>query len=103
MLSAKAVGEINEKTIETAIAMEMLHTASLIHDDVVDETFERRGQKSVNAIWNNKLAILTGDYILSQALYTAKETNDIRIIEEITNLGKEICRTFKQYAAALRE
>ena len=75
LLSAKAVGEINEKTIETAIAMEMLHTASLIHDDVVDETFERRGQKSVNAIWNNKLAILTGDYILSQALYTAKETN----------------------------
>lgn len=92
LLSAKAVGEINEKTIETAIAMEMLHTASLIHDDVVDETFERRGQKSVNAIWNNKLAILTGDYILSQALYTAKETNDIRIIEEITNLGKEISK-----------
>lgn len=92
LLSAKAVGEINDKTIQSAISMEMLHTASLIHDDVVDDTFERRGQKSVNAIWNNKLAILTGDYILSQSLFTAKETDDIRIIEEITKLGKEISK-----------
>lgn len=92
LLSAKATGEINEKTINTAIAMEMLHTASLIHDDVVDETNERRGQKSVNAIWNNKISILAGDYILSQSLYAANETEDIRIIGEITKLGKEISK-----------
>lgn len=92
LLSAKATGEINHKSILTAIAMEMLHTASLIHDDVVDETYERRGQESVNAIWNNKISILSGDYILSQALYTANETRDIRIIDEITKLGKEISK-----------
>ena len=92
LLSAKATGEINQKSILTAIAMEMLHTASLIHDDVVDETYERRGQESVNAIWNNKISILSGDYILSQALYTANETRDIRIIDEITKLGKEISK-----------
>ena len=92
LLSAKATGEINQKSILTAIAMEMLHTASLIHDDVVDETYERRGQESVNAIWNNKISVLSGDYILSQALYTASETRDIRIIDEITKLGKEISK-----------
>lgn len=92
LLSGKACGVINYNTICSAIAMEMLHTASLIHDDVVDEAMERRGQKSVNAIWNNKISILTGDYLLSESLHTANETKDVEIIEEITKLGKEISK-----------
>lgn len=92
LLSAKACGEINQNTICAAIAMEMLHTASLVHDDVVDEAMERRGQKSVNALWNNKISILAGDYILSESLHTANETKDVNIIEEITKLGKEISK-----------
>lgn len=92
LLAAKACGEINSNTIRAAIAMEMLHTASLVHDDVVDEALERRGQASVNALWNNKISILAGDYILSESLHTATETKDIEIIEEITKLGKEISK-----------
>lgn len=92
LLAGKACGEVNHKTICSAIAMEMLHTASLVHDDVVDEAMERRGQKSVNALWNNKISILAGDYILSESLHTANETKDVEIIEEITKLGKEISK-----------
>ncbi|MCQ2231527.1 MAG: polyprenyl synthetase family protein [Paludibacteraceae bacterium] len=92
LLSAKACGEINLNTIRAAIAMEMLHTASLVHDDVVDEAMERRGQKSVNALWNNKISVLAGDYILSESLHTANETKDIDIIGEITQLGKIISK-----------
>lgn len=90
LLSAKAYGEINETTIKSAVSLEMLHTASLIHDDVVDETLERRGQKSVNAIWKNRLSILTGDYLLSQSISKITETKNIEILEQITKLGKEV-------------
>lgn len=90
LLAAKAYGEINETTIKSAISLEMLHTASLIHDDVVDETLERRGQKSVNAVWNNKISILAGDYLLSQSILKIAETKSFDILSQITRLGKEV-------------
>ena len=65
LLSAKNYGEVTDITQNAAVALELLHTASLIHDDVVDESSERRGQSSVNASYNNKVAVLVGDYILS--------------------------------------
>lgn len=90
ILAAKSQGEVNENTYRCAIAMEMLHTASLIHDDVVDESNERRGQESVNAKWNNKVSILVGDYLLSQALFIANETENHKILTKITQLGKKL-------------
>ncbi len=90
LLSAKSIGTINENTYRCAISMEMLHTASLIHDDVVDESNERRGQESVNAKWNNKISILVGDYLLSQSLAIANMTESTKILAKITNLGKEL-------------
>ena len=90
LLSAESVGNINDDTIKCAISLEMLHTASLIHDDVVDESDERRGQKSVNAIWNNKVSILIGDYLLSKSMAIANETKSHPIINKIANLGKEL-------------
>ena len=87
ILSAKLLGEVNQQTLFGAFSLELLHTASLVHDDVVDDTNERRSRDSVNARWTNKIAVLTGDYILSQALYFANETKNISIIREISLLG----------------
>ena len=70
--------------------MELLHTASLVHDDVVDESEERRGQASVNATYNNKVAVLTGDFILSTALLNVSYTNNQRIIENLAQLGRTL-------------
>lgn len=89
-LSARLCGEITQDTINSAIALEMLHTASLIHDDIVDEADERRGQQSINSKWNNKISVLCGDYILSQALYIASKTRNLNIIDNIVLLGKEL-------------
>lgn len=89
-LAARLCGKSNQNTINSAIALEMLHTASLVHDDIVDEAEERRGQKSVNAIWNNKISVLTGDYIVAQAMYLATKTKNIDIICTITIIGKEL-------------
>lgn len=69
LLMAKAHGEVNASTLNAAVGLELLHTASLVHDDVVDESGERRGQASVNALYDNKVAVLVGDYILSTALW----------------------------------
>ncbi|MBO4530216.1 MAG: polyprenyl synthetase family protein [Paludibacteraceae bacterium] len=90
LLAAKSLGVINEDTYRCAIAMEMLHTASLIHDDVVDESNERRGQASVNSKWNNKISILIGDYLLSQSLSIANQTKNLKILDKITSLGKQL-------------
>lgn len=68
LLMAKNFGRITEATQQAAVGLELLHTASLVHDDVVDESGERRGQASVNALYDNKVAVLVGDYILSTAL-----------------------------------
>lgn len=90
MLIAKNYGGVNDVTQNAAIGLELLHTASLVHDDVVDESSERRGQASVNASFNNKVAVLVGDYILSTALLRVSYTNNQRIIENLAELGRTL-------------
>ena len=90
LLSAKLCNKVDSKSIYVALALELLHTASLVHDDVVDESKVRRGQSSVNAIWDNQVAVLTGDYLLSEALNTACKTNSIEILNNICDLGKRL-------------
>lgn len=90
LLAARAFGEINETTYQTAITVELLHTASLIHDDVVDESKIRRGEASVNAIYDNKMAVLAGDYFLSTALIKSVLTGNIEIISNISDLGRNL-------------
>ena len=90
ILAAKICGISNMNTIYSAISLELLHNASLIHDDIVDDTFERRGRETINAIWKNKISVLVGDYLLSQALSSAGLTNNLDILHIITNLGKEL-------------
>lgn len=92
ILSAKLFGEINESTLNAAAAMELLHSASLIHDDVVDESPARRGRRSVNSIWDNRVSILVGDYFVSCALKNAIATENIAIVKIIADLGKELAR-----------
>ena len=87
LLSALNCGEINESTLHSAVGLELLHTASLVHDDVVDESEQRRGQASVNALYNNKVAVLVGDYLLSSALLSVSYTNNQRIIQYLAQLG----------------
>ena len=87
LLSAKNYGEVSDITQNAAVALELLHTASLIHDDVVDESSERRGQSSVNASYNNKVAVLVGDYILSTCLNHVAKTKDHRVLQYIAELG----------------
>ncbi len=90
LLAAKACGEINNITYNAAITVELLHTASLIHDDVVDESKIRRGKASLNAIYDNKMAVLTGDYFLSTALIKSVLTGNIEIISNISDLGRDL-------------
>ena len=92
MLVAKSIGEINTKTFAAATAMEMLHTASLLHDDVIDESDKRRGRQSLNARFNNNIAVLTGDFLFSQALNNAAVTQDCRVVQELSILGKALSR-----------
>lgn len=80
-LSAKACGEINNNSYVAASLIEILHTASLVHDDVVDESYERRGFFSINALWKNKIAVLVGDYFLSKGLLIALKHKQYRILE----------------------
>ena len=90
LLLAKNYGEVNMVTQYAAIGLELLHTASLVHDDVVDESAERRGQASVNASFNNKVAVLVGDYILSTALLHVSKTGNSRIVENLSQLGRTL-------------
>jgi len=90
LLTAKLCGEVNQSTIFGALSLELLHTASLIHDDVVDDTLERRGKPSVNARWTNKIAILSGDYILSKSLGCATRTDNLSILKSIANIGMQL-------------
>lgn len=87
MLSAKMFGTIDENVISAAAAVEMLHNASLIHDDVIDETKERRNNPTINCIWDNHIAVLVGDYFVSAALQQAISTQDPRIITALSQLG----------------
>ena len=88
LLVAKNFGEVNSVTQHAAVGLELLHTASLVHDDVVDESSERRGQPSVNASFNNKVAVLVGDYILSTALYYVSKSQNNAIVTSLAQLGQ---------------
>lgn len=90
ILSAKLVGKVNMSTIHGAIALELLHTASLVHDDVIDDTAERRGDQSVNARWGNKVAVLSGDYILSGALMQVAKAENHNILNAVAFIGMQL-------------
>lgn len=90
LLMAKNFGQISAVTQNAAVGLELLHTASLVHDDVVDESEERRGQASVNATYDNKVAVLVGDYILSTALLYVARTHSERIVTYLAELGRTL-------------
>ena len=90
MLFSKMFGNVVDATYNAALALELLHTASLVHDDVVDDSMQRRGQASVNAIYNNKLAVLVGDYLLSTALVLTSRCEDQRITSIAGSLGQTL-------------
>ena len=90
LLMAKNYGGITEATQHAAVGLELLHTASLVHDDVVDESAERRGQESVNASYNNKVAVLVGDYILSTSLLYVSLTHNEIIVQRLARLGQTL-------------
>lgn len=77
-LSARLHGKVNESTYRAAALVELLHTATLVHDDVVDESLERRGFFSINALWKNKIAVLVGDYLLSKGLLLSTQYNEFK-------------------------
>lgn len=87
LLIAHECGAIGEKALHSAVTLELLHTASLVHDDVVDESNERRGQASVNAVYGNQISVLVGDYLLSKSLQEAAFTGSLRIVDIISRLG----------------
>lgn len=89
-LAAKLVGESSEATFTAASLVELLHTATLVHDDVVDDSFERRGFFSINALWKNKVAVLVGDYLLSQGLLLAVKNKQFRILEIVSTAVREM-------------
>ena len=82
-LAAKMCGQVTEATYIGASLVELLHTATLVHDDVVDDSYERRGFFSVNAIWKNKIAVLVGDYFLSKGLLLALDTHNYNLLHII--------------------
>ena len=90
LLMAKNFGGVNDATQHAAVGLELLHTASLVHDDVVDESGQRRGQKSVNAEYDNKVAVLVGDYILSTALLHVSYTHSENIVRHLSELGRTL-------------
>jgi len=89
-LSAKLHAPVNEGTYRAAALVELLHTATLVHDDVVDEALERRGFFSINAIWKNKIAVLVGDYLLSKGLLLSTENNDFEHLHILSNAVKQM-------------
>jgi len=90
LLTAKNCGDVSSVTQNAALGLELLHTASLVHDDVVDESDQRRGQPSVNASYNNKVAVLVGDYILSTALLRVALSDNHEIVQELAELGRTL-------------
>lgn len=90
LLMARNFGQITDVTQNAAVGLELLHTASLVHDDVVDESEERRGQASVNATYDNKVAVLVGDYILSTALLCVARTHSEQIVTYLAELGRTL-------------
>jgi octaprenyl-diphosphate synthase len=89
-LSAKLCGEINEATYVAASLVEILHTATLVHDDVVDDSYKRRGFFSINALWKNKIAVLVGDFLLAKGLALSIENNQYKLLGLLSNTIKEM-------------
>ncbi|MDE5628835.1 MAG: polyprenyl synthetase family protein [Muribaculaceae bacterium] len=90
LMSARMCGEINEKVLAAGAAVELLHNASLIHDDVVDNSMTRRNMPTVNAVWDNHVAVLVGDFFTASAMHEAISTGDIRIVDVLCKLGKDL-------------
>lgn len=90
ILSARMFGSVSREVLLAGAALEMLHNASLIHDDIVDETALRRGMPTINATMGNHIAVLVGDYFVSNALAAGIRTGDIRVISALSALGKEL-------------
>ncbi len=90
ILSAKLCGDVTPKTYQVAASFELLHTASLIHDDVVDNFYERRQQPSVNALFDNKTAVLVGDYLLTSSMDYMARTANFQLVNCLVQLGKEV-------------
>jgi len=89
-LAAKVCGDINDSTYTAASLVELLHTATLVHDDVVDDSYERRGFFSLNALWKNKIAVLVGDYLLSQGLLLALQREEYQLLQIVSKAVKEM-------------
>jgi octaprenyl-diphosphate synthase len=89
-LCAQSAGEINESTYRAASLIELLHTATLVHDDVVDDSNERRGFFSVNALWKNKIAVLIGDFLLSSGLLLSLDNDDFHLLKIVSNAVREM-------------
>lgn len=89
-LSAKCFGEVNESTFRAATFIELLHSATLIHDDIVDDAAERRGFASINALYKNKIAVLAGDYLLSKGMMIALDKHDYQMLDMISETVKNM-------------
>jgi octaprenyl-diphosphate synthase len=89
-LSAKLCGEVNEGTYVAASLVEILHTATLVHDDIVDDSYKRRGFFSINALWKNKIAVLVGDFLLAKGLALSIENNQYKLLGLLSNTIKEM-------------
>ena len=89
-LVAKMLGKVDKSTYDAATLVELLHTATIVHDDVVDDAHERRGYFSVNALWKNKIAVLVGDYMLSKILLISIENKDVDMLHVISKVVKEM-------------
>jgi octaprenyl-diphosphate synthase len=89
-LSARLFGPVNDATYRAAALVELLHTATLVHDDVVDESYERRGFFSINALWKNKVAVLVGDYLLSKGLLLSLNNNDFETLKILSDAVKKM-------------
>ncbi|MBR6948009.1 MAG: polyprenyl synthetase family protein [Muribaculaceae bacterium] len=90
LLSARLFGGINDKALQGAAALEMLHNASLIHDDVIDEATERRGEATINSVWSNHVAVLVGDFFVTGALRCGVATGDGRILSALADMGRDL-------------
>lgn len=90
ILSGRFFGGTNEKVLNAGAAIELLHNATLIHDDVIDESKERRGQPTINRIWDNHISVLVGDFFVSAALHCAVQTGNHKITAVLSRLGREL-------------
>lgn len=103
LLVAKEFGPVSDVSVRAAVTLELLHTASLVHDDVVDNSAERRGQPAEHTLFGNKVAILVGDYMLSSALHQAALTGDMRIVDIIARLGGTLAEGEVRQLADIRQ